>query len=418
MFGCHEHWLGKRFSHALTEFLTPKRQIQRLAAQDALDGEQVVGRDESARMARSTALRVGGAAALAGLAGAAIPETAAAQTVSPVPYPWTSTTKPVPLGAIHSIPSTSETVVQGLLDPTRAPIVTVNSGDVVVYTNTWTHFLNKLQPGVPVEQLAEMRKNSPGRGVHSIIGPVAVAGAKSGDVVQVRFLALRTVGFGANFHNSGDLNTGVLPTDFPAGHVHYFDLKKNPGYVQFNERIRLQMRPFQGIFGSGPKGGQAVSSVAPNQWAGNIDVKEMTAGSSLFVPVFNPGALLFTGDSHALQGDGEVNLTAIETAMEEVRVQVILHQNAGWEWPFIETPTHWLALGLDKDLNTALRISLRNTIDFLSKKAGLSRDDAYSLASIAVDFRVSQMVDVNNGIHAMIPKGIFAKDYVSTISLA
>jgi acetamidase/formamidase len=416
MFGCHEHWLGKRFSHALTEFLTSKRRLGSLAAQEGIDPQALGERDEQLRCDRATALRAGGAAALYGLASAALPETVAAQTTSSS-YGWTSTTKPVALGALHTIPSTSETVIQGLLDPTRPPIVTVNSGDVVVYTNTWTHFLNKLQPDVPISALAEMRKNSPGRGVHSVIGPVAVAGAKPGDVIQVRFLALRTVGFGANFHNPGELKTGVLPDDFPQGHVHYFDLRKNPGYVQFNERIRLQIRPFQGIFGSGPKGGQAVSSVAPNQWAGNIDVKELTAGSSLFVPVFNPGGLLFTGDSHALQGDGEVNLTAIETAMDEVRVQVILHQNAGWEWPFIETPTHWLALGLDRDLGTAMRISLRNTIEFLNKKAGLSRDDAYSLASLAVDFRVSQMVDVNNGIHAMIPKGIFAKDYVSTIAV-
>ncbi len=129
----------------------------------------------------------------------------------------------------------------------------------------------------------------------------------------------------------------------------------------------------------------------------------MTAGSSLYVPVWNDGALIYTGDSHALQADGEVNITAIETAMEEVRAQVILHQQAGYAWPMIETPTHWLMLGLDTSLNEALRIALRNTIDFLSTKAGLSRDDAYGLASLAVDFRVSQMVDINNGIHAMIP---------------
>lgn len=143
----------------------------------------------------------------------------------------------------------------------------------------------------------------------------------------------------------------------------------------------------------------------------------MTAGTSLFVPVWHDGALIFTGDSHALQGDGEVNITAIETAMEEVLVQVILHSRAGYEWPMIETATNWLMLGMDPSLNEALRISLRNTIDFLSSKAKLSRDEAYSLASIAVDFRVSQMVDVNNGIHAMIPKSIFSPDFRATMSI-
>ncbi|MFN2459779.1 MAG: acetamidase/formamidase family protein [Candidatus Velthaea sp.] len=194
-------------------------------------------------------------------------------------------------------------------------------------------------------------------------------------------------------------------------------MKASDGYVEFSPNIKLELRPFQGIFGVAAKGGQAVSSVAPGQHAGNLDIKEMTAGSTLFVPVWNDGAMIFTGDSHALQGDGEVNLTAIETAMEEVRCQVILHQRAGYEWPMIETASHWMMIGLDRSLNEALKISLRNTIDFLSKKAKLSRDDAYGLASVGVDFRVSQMVDVNNGIHAMIPKSIFAQDFRKTIAV-
>jgi len=104
--------------------------------------------------------------------------------------------------------------------------------------------------------------------------------------------------------------------------------------------------------------------------------------------------------------------------MKEVRIQVILHPRAGWRWPFAETPTHWIAMGLDPNLNEALRIALRNTIDFLGRKAGLSRDRAYSLASLGIDFRVTQMVDVNNGVHAMIPKSIFAPDYRKTIAIA
>jgi acetamidase/formamidase len=177
------------------------------------------------------------------------------------------------------------------------------------------------------------------------------------------------------------------------------------------------MRPFQGTFGVAAAGDAAISSVAPHQHAGNIDVKEMTAGTTLFIPVFHDGALIFTGDSHALQGDGEVNITAIETAMEEVLCQVILHPRAGYSWPMIETKTHWLMLGMDPNLNDALRIALRNTIDFLAAKAALNRDEAYSLASIGVDFRVSQMVDVNNGIHAMIPKSIFAPDFLPTMAI-
>jgi acetamidase/formamidase len=400
--------------------LSGEKERKEWRASDALDADAVEQRYESWRVDRATALKIGGAAAAYALADAVLPNTTSAAPLGggDVDLPWTATTKPVPLGRTHVIPSNAHTVVQGLFDVTREPVAVIDSGDVLVYPHTWTHFLNKLQPGVPAAQLAAYRRNSPGRGVHSIIGPVKVNGAAPGDLLEVRFLLLRTIDFGANFHNPGDMHTGSLPADFPDGHVHYFDLSSADGYVAFSPKIKLEMKPFQGTFGVAAKSGQTVSSVAPGQHAGNIDVKELTAGSTLFVPVWNDGALIYTGDSHALQGDGEVNITALETGMEEVRCQVVLHKAAGYEWPMIETQTHWLMLGIDPSLNDALRISLRNTIDFLSKKAGLSRDDAYGLASLAVDFRVSQMVDVNNGIHAMIPKSIFAPDYRQTIAIA
>ncbi len=417
MFGCSEYWLGRRFGHALTGFLSGDRERRELRAQDAVDAEAVEQRYESWRGARAADLAQGSADDE--LADTVLPDAAASSpTAGNAGDTWTSTTDPVPLGRVHVIPSNDQTVVQGLFDPTRAPLATVESGDVLLYEHTWTHFLNRLQPGLSADQLTEMRRSLAGRGVHSIIGPIAVKGAAPGDVVQLRMLRLKTIGFGANFHNPGALQTGALPDEFPNGHVHYFELSPEQQYVHFNDRIRLDMKPFQGTIGVMPAGDEPVSSIAPGNFAGNIDIKELTAGSSLFVPVHHPGALIFTGDSHALQGDGEVNITAIETAMEEVRVQVILHKHAGWTWPFVETPTHWIALGMDRSLNEALRIALRSTIGFLHTKAGLSREDAYSLASLGVDFRVTQMVDVQNGVHAMIPKSIFAEDYRKTITLA
>ncbi|GAC1408566.1 MAG: hypothetical protein NVSMB64_16980 [Candidatus Velthaea sp.] len=418
MFGCSENWLGKRFAHALTAFLFGDSQRRELCAADGIDAEALGLRYESFREDRARdAARGADPHAMSDAALPPQPPLPAPSGPDPGAYPWTTTTQPVPLGRTHTVPSTHETVVHGLFDPTRAPILTIDSGDVVVYENTWTHFLNRLQPGVPIHELALMRKNAPGRGVHSIIGPIAVNGARPGDLLEVRFLHLRTIDFGANFHNAAEIRTGALPDEFPDGHIHYFDLNADAGYVEFNADIKLELKPFQGTFGVAAPGGQPVSSVAPGPHAGNIDVKEMTAGSTLFIPVWHDGGLIFTGDSHALQGDGEVNITAVETAMEEVRCQVILHKNAGYEWPMIETSTHWLMLGMHENLNEALRISLRNTIGFLHAKAGLSRDEAYSLASIGVDFRVSQMVDVNNGIHAMIPKSIFAPDFRRTMSI-
>jgi acetamidase/formamidase len=416
-FGCSDRSFGKRFASALTEFLIGGKARKALRANDALDADALDARYDSWRRETEAADARGIDPNVA--ASGAVPSiTPTPATTGPDPYAWTTQTRRVPLGKTWTIPSTHETVDMGQFDPNRPPIVTIDSGDVVVYENTWTHFLNRLQPGMPITALAEMRKGLAGKGVHSIIGPIAVAGAMPGDLIEIRFLHLRTIDFGANFHNASELRTGALPDEFADGHIHYFDLNANDGYVAFSPQIKLELKPFQGTFGLAAPGNMPVSSIAPGQHAGNIDVKEMTAGTSLFVPVWHAGGLLFTGDSHALQGDGEVNITAVETAMEEVRCQVILHKAAGYSWPMIETATHWLMLGTDPSLNEALRIALRNTIGFLSAKAGLSRDEAYSLASVGVDFRVSLMVDVNNGIHAMIPKSIFAPGLRSTISIA
>ncbi|BDE05020.1 amidase [Vulcanimicrobium alpinum] len=402
MFGCSDEGGIARVSAEVRDAWASDARRARLRAHDASDAGAIESRYEALRDGRA----------------APADPTAASPSTGDAETTWTSTSAPVALGRTHRIPSTVDTVAQGIFDPNAAPVATIDSGDVVVYENTWTHFSNRLQPGVSADALAAMRRAIPGRGVHSIIGPIFVRGAMPGDVLQLRMLRLETIDFGANFHNPGALVTGSLHAEFAHGHVRYFDLSADDGYVYFNDRIRLALKPFQGTLGVAPAGDVPVSSVAPGRFGGNIDLKDLTAGSSLFVPVTHPGALIFTGDSHAVQADGEVNITAIETGMREVRMQVIVHKNAGWTWPFAETPTHWIALGMDTHLNEALRIALRQTIAFLHERAGLTRDESYSLASIGVDFRVTQMVNVINGVHAMIPKEIFAPDYRSTISVA
>jgi acetamidase/formamidase len=134
----------------------------------------------------------------------------------------------------------------------------------------------------------------------------------------------------------------------------------------------------------------------------------MAEGSTMFIPVWKPGALIFTGDSHAAQGDGEITITALETRMKELRIQVVLHKQKNFAWPIAETPTHWIILGLDKDLNVAMTLAAQNSINFLATRAGLTKLDAYALCSIAVSFRVTQVVDIVRGVHAMIPKSLFA----------
>jgi len=329
-----------------------------------------------------------------------------------------------PGGRTHVVESTPDTVRLGMFDATRPNVVEIDSGDTIVYPHTWTHFLNRLQPGVSIQQLAQWRLENPGKGPHSIIGPVGVTDARPGDMLSIRFLTLTPLEWGANLNNPGELKTGALPDEFSAGQVKYLEIDVQRKLAKFSPSITLPLAPFQGTFGvAAPEDREVVgrlapgvvSSVPPGQHAGNLDLRELQEGTILYIPVWQPGAKIFTGDSHALQADGEVNLTALETGMREVRVQVHLHERPGWEWPFAETDTHWIALGTHRDLTQAFRIALRNALDFLSQRAGLSRLDAYALASLAVHFRITQVVDVNQGVHAMIPKEIFARDLRDTI---
>jgi acetamidase/formamidase len=324
---------------------------------------------------------------------------------------------PEGVGRVHIVPSTSETVRLGVFDSNLPDVLEIDSGDVVVYPDTWSHFLNRLQPGVAIDDLARMRRENPRIGPHSIIGPVGVRGAEPGDMLAIHFQRLIPVDWGATFVNPADLGTGSLPDDFPSGQARYLELNIARKQAVFLPGISVPLAPFQGTFAVAPAEGGVVSSVPPGQYAGNIDLRDLTEGSILYIPVWQPGGKLFTGDSHAAQGDGEVNNQALETAMREVRVRVVLHKQAGWSWPFAETAEHWIAMGIDADLNEAFRIATRNTIDFLHRKAGLSKLDAYSLASIGVSFRVTQFVNKTRGVHALIPRALFSAERRQTISI-
>jgi len=318
-------------------------------------------------------------------------------------------------GRVHVVESTDQTVHLGVYDTTLQPILKVDSGDTISYPNTWSHFLNQMQPGVPVETLAKLRLSNPGRGPHSIIGPIYVNNAEPGDVLEVRYKRIRPFDWGAVFNNPGSIGTGLLAQDFPEGQVKYLKLDLPNMTAEFSRDIHVPLKPFQGTLGVAPPDGfypalsaGVTSSVPPGPHAGNTDLSEMTEGSTMFIPVWKPGALIYTGDSHAVQGDGEINLSALETRMQELRIQVVLHKQKNFAWPVAETPTHWITLGLDKDLNVAMTLAARNAINFLSTRADLTKLDAYALCSIAVSFRVTQVVDIVRGVHAMIPKSLFA----------
>ena len=317
-------------------------------------------------------------------------------------------------GRTHVVESNRETVRLGVFDETLPPIVTIESGDWVCFPNTWSHFMNELQPGVPVARLAELRASNPGRGPHSIIGPIVVWDAEPGDVVEIRYRRLHPVAWGAVFNNPGALGTGLLPQDFAQGQIKYVDLDLTQMEAKFAPDITIPLTPFQGTLGVAPPDGffpplspGVTSSVPPGPHGGNLDLRELTEGSVLYLPVWKTGALIYTGDSHAVQGDGEISLTALETRMQEVLIQVVLHKQKNFQWPVAETATHWITMGLDKDLNAAMALAARNAIDFLASRAKLTPHDAYALCSVAVSFRVTQVVDIVRGVHAMIPKSLF-----------
>ena len=157
-----------------------------------------------------------------------------------------------------------------------------------------------------------------------------------------------------------------------------------------------------------PESAGKVNSAPPGIHAGNLDNKELVAGTTLYIPVHARGALFEVGDGHAGMGNGEVDITAMETSLTGV-FQFILHKDMHLKWPRAETPTHWITMGLDPDLTQATKIAVRETLDFLMNEKNLSREDAYMLASVAVDFDITQLVDGTKGVHGMIPKSIFKK---------
>lgn len=409
--GCGDEVRTGGMSGAQVEHAVDTR-ADRLSRMDELRGEQVGELLDARAQQRRNLLRAGGLfgalAAAAPILSRAKADAQGGEALFPVDAGG---------GKTHVIDSTTETVRWGIFDTNLPNIVDIDSGDTVVLRNTWTHFLNQLQPGLPIDQIATLRLSHPGVGPHSILGPIGVNGAEPGDMLEVQYLRLRTIDFGSCFNNPGWIGTGALPDLFPTGEVKYFDLSNDAATTEFAPGINLQVRPFQGTFGVAPADGAfptppgyangVVSSVPPGRHAGNVDCREAVEGTRVFIPVWKRGAKIFTGDTHALQGDGEVNLSAIESGMRDFRVRVILHKQVGWSWPIHETPTHWIVHGMDKDLNLAFRTALINGIDFLEHRAGLTRLDGYALCSLAVSFRVTQVVNGNKGVYGMIPKSIF-----------
>jgi acetamidase/formamidase len=331
---------------------------------------------------------------------------------------------PVTAGKHHTLAATLETVQWGWLDPRESPKLTVESGDTVSI-ETMMHSHDQVQPGATMERLVELRKANPGGGPHSMTGPIFVNGAEPGDVLEIRLLRIEPKAWAVNFSLPGkDFPTiGALASEMPEGHVKFFPIDLQKRGIEFKPGVFLDLAPFPGTLAVGidpddpspRKGGvkddkmAPVSTLRPWKNGSNMDINEMQEGTTVFIPVFLKGGLIWMGDSHCRQGNGEVNLTALECSYKEIRIQPIVRKDMKLTWPFVETPTHWITTGFNEDLNVAMVNATREAVDWLAnqKIVPMDRYEAYGLVSMVGDCRVSQVVDVRKGVHCMIPKSIF-----------
>jgi len=313
-------------------------------------------------------------------------------------------------GKVHTLMATPQTVHTGFFDASIPPVLTIESGDTVILS-TMMLMDGQLRCGMSLEELIAKRQEYVERkvGAHTLTGPIFVKGAQPGDVLEVRINKIITAGCGVNYHLPVKFGAGALPEEFPAGQFKTLKLDLDKMETIYAPGVIVPLRPFFGVMGVAPKLGEKRPAAVPDYFGGNMDNKELIAGTTLYLPVNAAGALFSCGDAHAAQGDGEVSVTAIETAVQEAVLQFVIRKDMSIERPMAETPAHWITMGFHQDLNEASKIALRDAVRFLSQTKGLSPDDAYALASIVVDLSVTQVVDGNKGVHAMIPKGIFQK---------
>jgi len=294
-------------------------------------------------------------------------------------------------------------------DNSFGPRLMIASGDTVEVETLITNRPDRLEAaGVAPSDVQQSLRDivaqvtDRGPGGHILTGPIYVSEADSGDVLEVRLLSIDlAIPYGYNgcsgfLHGNCDSTqtTRIIPLD------------RARMVAQFAPGLEIPLHPFFGSMGvAPPRDSGRVSSNPPSIHAGNLDNKELVAGTTLFIPIHTTGALFEVGDGHAAQGDGEVDQTAIETSLRG-RLQLIVRKDMHFAWPRAETPTHFIAMGMDKDLTKATQIAVQQAIDFVATYRGWSKMEAYRLVSVACDVRVTELVDGNVGVHVMIPKAI------------
>ena len=304
----------------------------------------------------------------------------------------------------HQLAPDVDTVHWGWFDATLEPVLTIASGDRVTVKTVSGGVSNLPGPGyhVPPELHrihANVERRMPG---HILTGPIAVRGAKPGDVLEIRILDVQLrQDWGYTYVRP---LAGALPNDFPEFEqiIVALDKERNVGRLPWG--TELPLRPFFGVMGVAPPPAWGmISTIQPRAHGGNLDNKQLIPGSTLYLPVHVDGGRLSVGDGHGVQGDGEVCTTAIETALEG-KFEIILRTDLGLTYPHAETPTHVITMGMDPDLDAAAQAALRRMIDYVTAHSKLSRPQAFMLMSLAADVRVTQLVNEHKGIHVMLPK--------------
>lgn len=333
-------------------------------------------------------------------------------------------------GQMYELKSEPENVIWGeLFKPDSAPVLTVQSGDrirmetishegILADQGDTVEFLTAggvAQEDILPDQLevkATVEKSGPGP--HVITGPVYVEGAEPGDVLEIKTIGIDyRVPYGVISNRHGK---GSLPGEYPENDAPIYtkvipiDAAREVGIFRPSNglpEIEIPLKPFMGIMGVVPADVEETkNSVPPGIYGGNLDIKHLGIGSSLYLPVQVPGALFYSGDPHCAQGNGEVALTAIECSLLPT-FELVVHKGMTLDTPMGETEAAWYAIGLDQDLDEAMKKSVREYLRIANEEYGLTKPDALLLGSAAIDFEVSQVVDIVKGIHGVVPKEMF-----------
>src|SRR5258705_2638441 len=314
----------------------------------------------------------------------------------------------------HTLNPSSTTVVWGNYWSETPPVLRIKSGDIVRVHTLLASNPERLEgAGLPPDQVEKELRDvqsiaakDRGPGGHVLTGPIYIEEAEQGDILEVKINAIDlAIPYGYNAIGQN----GFLSDEIFDRKMQIIPLDKEKMIGHFANGIDIPLRPFFGSMGvAPPKEAGKWNSAPPWIHAGNLDNKELVAGTSLFIPVHVKGALFQIGDGHAAQGNGEVDITAIETSLKGT-LQFIVHKGQSIKWPHAETSTHVITMGCDRDLNAATHIAAREMIQYLMQEKKMTQGDAYMLCSVAVDVNITQLVDGNVGVHAMLPKSIFVK---------